>query len=87
MEAKKAQNQSEGHHQKDQASRPKSEWVDKDISSPKEGEYVLCARKKLGDNKSQQFRPAVGLYERKRYSCERDGLWVTHWMPLPENPK
>ena len=63
----------------------KNDWISIEDGLPKVGEYVLVY---LDFNK-QSVMFLNNLYEFKSPHHDHSG-WsssVTHWMPLPENPK
>lgn len=63
------------------------EWISVDDELPEVGEYVVCIAKR---NPFSMFMPMVARIKKNGWVnpiTEQYISEVTHWMPLPENPK
>ena len=67
------------------------EWISVDDRLPEEGEYVLCVLKGFnygGKIQVCKFVPADKFKDKPHFEHFRNGFpYVTHWMPLPQQPK
>lgn len=63
-------------------------WIDVNDRLPAPDRMVLCARTQTSMSGVKRIVPMVGRLNKgsRRFSCEMDWIYVTHWIPLPHPP-
>lgn len=70
------------------ALREQPQWISVEERLPEKGVFVLFHYAKNGNPTSfAKNTMAVGRYEYGMFLVEGCSVCITHWMPLPEQPK